>query len=278
MDWTGSVLAVIGLILLNFVWNQGPLVGWGKACIIVLLIVSIVILAIFVLYELRRAVIPLLPREIMKSRPMLMVLLALFLGWGSFGIFSFYYFAFLLNIRKYNVLWAGGTYFMFAIWGMIAALVVGFTIRRSTAPIILFLSMLAFTAGNVMFAVTPVHETYFRMNLGTMIVLSFGMDMSFPASSIMLSDFLPMQYQGMAGSLAYTMVNYSMSLCLGMATTVEKQVNDSGKNLLKGYRGAEYLSVGLAGLGIVVALIFMIENLWIERNENLERSKEENLS
>ena len=31
MDWIGSLLAVIGLILLNFVWNQGPIVGWEKA-------------------------------------------------------------------------------------------------------------------------------------------------------------------------------------------------------------------------------------------------------
>lgn len=278
MDWIGSLLAVIGLILLNFVWNQGPIVGWEKAYIIVLLIMSIVVLAIFIIYELRMTVVPLLPREIMKNRYMLMVLLALFLGWGSFGIFSFYYFSFLLNLRHYTALWAGGTYFMFAIFGIVAALVVGFTIKKSTAPIILFVSMVAFTVGSAMLAVTPVHQTYFRMNLGTMVILSFGMDMSFPAASIILSDFLPMQYQGMAGSLANTMVNYSMSLCLGMGTTVERQVNKSGDDLLKGYRGAEYLGIGLAGLAAVIALWFMAEDFWIERKRGLERAKEIDLS
>ena len=278
MDWIGSLLAVIGLILLNFAWNQGPIVGWEKAYIIVLLIISVFVLVIFVIYELRFATIPLLPREIMKNRYMLMVLLALFLGWGSFGIFSFYYFSFLLNLRHYTALWAGGTYFMFAIFGIVAALVVGFTIKKATASIILFVSMIAFTVGSAMLSVTPVHQTYFRMNLGTMIILSFGMDMSFPAASIILSDFLPMQYQGMAGSLANTMVNYSMSLCLGMGTTVERQVNKSGNDTLKGYRGAEYLGIGLAGLGAIIAFSFMTEKYWIDRKGRLEVNKETDLS
>lgn len=278
MDWIGSLLAVIGLILLNFVWNQGPIVGWEKAYIIVLLIISVFVLVIFVIYELRFASIPLLPREIMKNRYMLMVLLALFLGWGSFGIFSFYYFSFLLNLRNYTALWAGGTYFMFAIFGIIAALVVGFTIKKATASIILFVSMVAFTVGSAMLSVTPVHQTYFRMNLGTMIILSFGMDMSFPAASIILSDFLPMQYQGMAGSLANTMVNYSMSLCLGMGTTVERQVNKSGNDTLRGYRGAEYLGIGLAGLGAIIAFLFMAEKYWVDRKERLELDKETDLN
>lgn len=27
MDWIGSVIGVAGLIIFNFVWNQGPIVG-----------------------------------------------------------------------------------------------------------------------------------------------------------------------------------------------------------------------------------------------------------
>ncbi|CCC68113.1 hypothetical protein NCAS_0B00290 [Naumovozyma castellii] len=269
MDWIGSVLAVIGLILLNFVWNQGPIVGWQTAYIIALLVVSVFFLALFFTYEVKYAESPLLPVEVTKNRHIIMILAALFLGWGSFGIFSFYYFSFLLNLRHYSALWAGTTYFMFAIWGTVAAVIVGAFIKKISAAFILFMSMVAFNIGIIMLSVTPVDQTYFRMNLGTMIILSFGMDMSFPAAAIILSDGLTMQYQGMAGSLANTMVNYSMSLCLGMGTTVERQINKSGNDLLKGYRGAEYLGIGLAGLGIIITAIYLGEILWGKRKQHL---------
>ncbi|CAG57972.1 uncharacterized protein GVI51_B02233 [Nakaseomyces glabratus] len=262
MDWIGSGLGVVGLIMLNFVWNQAPIDGWDSAYLIVLLIISVLLLIAFFIYELHFVNgNPLLPKEVLKSPKTIIVLFALFFGWGSFGIFSFYYFTFQLNLRHYTPLWAGGTYFMFLIWGIVAALVVGFTIKKVYPSIILFLSMVAFNCGSIIMSVTPIHQTYFRNHLGMMIILSFGMDLSFPASSILLSDKLPLQYQGMAGSLVNTMVNYSMSFCLGVAGVVEQHVNNHGKDVLKGYRGAFYLGIGLASMACIISGALMLSEI-----------------
>lgn len=150
---------------------------------------------------------------------------------------------------------------MFLIWGIVAALVVGFTIKKVYPSIILFLSMVAFNCGSIIMSVTPIHQTYFRNHLGMMIILSFGMDLSFPASSILLSDKLPLQYQGMAGSLVNTMVNYSMSFCLGVAGVVEQHVNNHGKDVLKGYRGAFYLGIGLASMACIISGALMLSEI-----------------
>lgn len=268
MDWIGSGIGLLGMILFNFVWNQGPIVGWDTAYIIVLLIVSVAAIVAFFLYETKYANDPLIPRPAMHNHRLLMTLLAVFFGWGSFGIWTFYYFCFVLNLREYTPLWAGGSYFMFLIWGIIAAISVGYTIKRIPPSLILFLSMLAFDCGCIMLSVTPVDQTYFRMILGMMIILSFGMDLSFPASSIILSDELPMENQGMAGSLVSTMINYSMSMCLGIAGTVEHQINKNGDDLLKGYRAALYLGIGLASLGVFISALFMLENYLRMRRRN----------
>ena len=45
--------------------------------------------------------------------------------------------------------------------------------------------------------------------------------MSFPAACILLSSSLPRHQQGIAGSLVSTFVNYSISIGLGFAGTVE---------------------------------------------------------
>ncbi|KAH7578787.1 Major facilitator superfamily (MFS) profile [Nakaseomyces glabratus] len=266
MDWIGSLLGVSGLLLLNIVWNQAPIVGWGEAYIIVLLIISIILLLIFVVYEIKYATSPLLPPSVLENKKILMILAALFFGWGSFGIWTYYYYAFQLNLRKYTPLWAGGTHFMFVIWGTVAAFVVALTIKKVGPAVLLCFSMVAFDCGSIMLSVTPVHQTYWRMNVGMQIILSFGMDLSFPASSIILSDFLPMQYQGMAGSLVNTVVNYSTSLCLGMGNTVEQQYNAHGADLLKGYRSALYLAIGLASAGVCVSLVFLVTDIIAKRH------------
>lgn len=73
-----------------------------------------------------------------------------------------------------------------------------------------------------------------------------------------MSNAMPREHQGVAGSLVNTVVNYSISLGLGLAGTVERYVDPDGSNVLKGYRGASYMGVGLAGLGSVIAICFTI--------------------
>ncbi len=83
-------------------------------------------------------------------------------------------------------------------------------------------------------------------------------DMSFPSSVIILSNHMPPEEQGVAASLVNTVINYSISIGLGMAGTVESHVNKGGKDMLAGYRGAWYLGIGLDGLGICLALCLIL--------------------
>lgn len=91
------------------------------------------------------------------------------------------------------------------------------------------------------------------------------MDMSFPAASIIISNHLPREHQGLAGSLVNTLVNYSIALALGIASTVENNVNNGGQDLEKGYRGALYFGVGLAGFGLLMAIANLLIEIYEER-------------
>lgn len=81
--------------------------------------------------------------------------------------------------------------------------------------------------------------------------------MSFPSGTLILSNSMPHHHQGLAASLVVTTVNYSISLGLGFAGTVETHVNEDGHNVLQGYRGALYMGIGLASLGLVLSICFM---------------------
>jgi hypothetical protein len=84
----------------------------------------------------------------------------------------------------------------------------------------------------------------------------FRMDVSFPVSTLFLSNAVPREHQGISASLVNTVVNYSIAIGLGIAGTVEAEIPNSN-SLLDGYRAAQYTSVGLSGLGLGVSILLV---------------------
>ena len=94
--------------------------------------------------------------------------------------------------------------------------------------------------------------------------------MSFPAATIILSNAVKKEHQGIAASLVNTIVNYSISLGLGFAGTVEVHVNNGGKtpgDILKGYRGAWYVGTGLSVLGMIIGFAFVLKGVLKDREK-----------
>lgn len=96
--------------------------------------------------------------------------------------------------------------------------------------------------------------------------------MSFPAGTLLLSNAMPKEHQGVAASLINTIVNYSISLSLGIAGTIEGHVNNGGQDVLKGYRGVWYLGIGLAGSGLIMSLLFGLSERKKSRTLDEKRS------
>ena len=88
-DWTGSILGVTGLTLVNVAWNNGPLFGWGAPHVYIVLIMGILVLVAFVYVE-ARAVSPLLPVSAFNGTVTYTMALV-GIGWGSFGICKFFF-------------------------------------------------------------------------------------------------------------------------------------------------------------------------------------------
>jgi mannose/fructose/N-acetylgalactosamine-specific phosphotransferase system component IIC len=75
----------------------------------------------------------------------------------------------------------------------------------------------------------------------------------------------------MGASIVMTVVNYSISLGLGFAGTIETNINRGGStnsDKLLGYRGALWFAVGLAGLGLILSLIYVVKE---RRNKTSKR-------
>ncbi|KAJ5679958.1 hypothetical protein N7462_008202 [Penicillium macrosclerotiorum] len=266
LDLLGGFTGILGLVLINFAWNQAALVGWVEPYTYVLLIVGFLCLGAFAIIE-RQAVCPLLPRSIFTG-DLAWVLGCIAAGWSSFGIIIYYFYQFMEVIKGDSPLLTTAKWSGAAASGAVAALVTGFLLSRLPPSVIMFCAMAFFTAGLSIFATVPVDQTYWAQAFVVSLITSWGMDMSFPSGTLILSNAMPRHHQGLAASLVATTVNYSISLGLGIAGTVESHVNDAGQNTLRGYRGALYMGVGLAGLGLLFSICFMFASWKRHRASN----------
>nr|UJH94636.1 ST.26 [Starmerella bombicola] len=277
MDWIGCSLGLSSLVLFNFVWNQAPSVGWDEPYIVALLVVSVLMLIVFFWYENKYPSNPLVPRQVMRDIKMMLTLLTLLLSWGSFGILFYRFFVFVEELRHYSPLAAGATMTPVIISGMTAALVCGLIISRVRAQYLLVVSMIMFMCSDIMMITMPVHQTYFRQSMGLWILGVWGMDWSFPAGSIILSDELPPKLQGMAGSLLTTMVMYGMSMFLGIAGTVEAEVlKRKPGDTLAASRACMEFAVGLSSAAVVVSIIVALMTLHkVRKVSQFEKQEQE---
>ena len=161
--------------------------------------------------------------------------------------------------------------------GLLSALAVGKLLGHMRPAWMMVIGMVAYTIGSILIATRPVGQTYWGQFFFSVLIICVGMDSSFPAATLIFSNAVPVEYQGIGASVVLTIVNYSISLGLGFAGTVERQINNGGltsADKLTGYRGAFYMELGLTGLGLVLSLIFVAKGYWLERKKKYVSSEQ----
>jgi MFS family permease len=262
-DWAGALTGVAGLILLNVATTNGPIYGWQTVHVYLCLIFGLLFLAGFIVVE-KRVKYPLLPIKALNSS-IVYVLTCVFFGWGSFGIWLFYTIRFLQQIRHASALSVAAQFAPVPVSAAIAAGMTGFLLTHVPVSLVNLLSMIAFFTGCIVAGTMPVHQSYWAQMFVSFIIMPFGMDMSFPAATILLSHTMPQEHQGLAASLVVTVVNCSISLGLGFAGTVEKGIFDAHNHdlawLVPSLRGGYYTGAVMAAAGILLGAFYFVKTL-----------------
>lgn len=266
-DWSGAALGVSGLLLINIAWNNAPMYGWSSPIVYFVLIIGLLAMVGFVWVE-KRAISPLLPIEILTGDS-LFVLLCVGVGWGAFGVWVFYICRFLATIRHATPLSIAAMFGPTPITGLLASGMTGFMLTHTPVSFTMLVSMCAFCIGIIITATQPAHQSYWAQTFVSMVIMPFGMDMSFPAASVILSNQFPPEHQGLAQSLVSTFVNYFISISLGIAGTIEiyaiKQTPGLDPNSeefqLRRYKAAFFTAVGLSALGVICGAMYFTKSM-----------------
>lgn len=277
LDLAGGITGVSALVLFNFAWNQAPIAGWDSAQVISTLVVGLALFLVFLWIEYRYAKNPLLPFDAFNA-DVGFVLGALACGWSMFGIWVLYLVLLLENIRDLSPLQASTWVLPVLVTGLIASVITGVLLGPAgfRPATVMTIALVFFLTGILIFTTAPTDQIYWGQTFVSILVIPFGMDMSFPAATLILSNAVKKEHQGIAASLVATVVNYSIALGVGFAGTVEVHVNDGGKtkaDLLKGYQGALYMGIGLAGLGLLICLVYLAKDRWTSAQTSQSQHK-----
>ncbi|CAN6660488.1 low affinity ammonium transporter [Trichomonascus vanleenenianus] len=269
-DYLGAFTGVTGLVFFNVAWGQAHVVKWTRAYTYVLLILGVVFFGAYIVVEKYVAKRPLVPMTYCPTQTIL-TLASLSCGWMSFGVWIVYLYQTWALIKQYSTILTVGAISPITISGVIASIVTGLIMFRIPTWFVLNCSTIAFFIACILLATMPVHQTYWTQNFFSVIFEPWGIGMSFPAATLLVSEVVPSELQGVAASLVNTIVNYSIITGIGFAQTVQVYIMPNPatpEEIFRGIRAALYLGVGLSGLGVCISFVGTAHDIWVRRDRN----------
>jgi len=259
-DAAGAVTVTGGLALLVYAISKAPDVGWGSARTILLLIASGVILAAFVLIELRGRA-PLMPFSIFRIRSVLGAnVVGFLLGaviFADFFILTFY----VQETLHWSALKTGVTFLATAgttvIWAGVAQ---ALTTRFGPRPVIVT-GLLVLAASMVAYTRIPVDGHYWPDLLPAYLTFALGLAFAFvPVTIAALAQVAPRE-AGLASGLINTSQQIGGAIGIAIATTIfrtkAKDLGFTPQAFVTGYQDAFWALIALALLGAVAAFILL---------------------
>jgi EmrB/QacA subfamily drug resistance transporter len=258
-DATGAVTVTGGLALFVYAISKAPDVGWGTGRTIGFLILSVVILAAFVIWELRTKA-PLVPFSIFRIRTLTGAnAVGLLLGatiYANFFILTLY----VQQILGWSALKTGVTFLATAattvIWaGVAQALVtkIGPQLVMTTGLIVLSLSCLGYTR-------LPVDGHYWPDLLPIYLVFALGLAFGFIPVTIAGFIGVPAQQAGLASGLLNTSQQIGGAIGVALTSTIfvshAKAGHFTPEAFTSGYHWAFAALVAIAAAGAVLAFVF----------------------
>jgi hypothetical protein len=246
MDWTGSITIFSGITLFTIGITELSTGRQNLRYALILLCLGLILLSIAAYVE-ARAESPLIP----YMKPLLV---ALFLFYGSLGVFILHASIYIEEILGASPLLAVAWYSPMAIGGCFIALVGGCIFHRISGTLLLICAGTVWAVAPLIFAIAPEDARYWQYILPSMMCATIGIDIAFNVANIFVTTSLPQSQQGLAGAIASMVDNLGMSICISIADLVKASTVPS----LGPRRSCQAVFWYEVGCSVIVLVIFIV--------------------
>ncbi|EME47627.1 hypothetical protein DOTSEDRAFT_21397 [Dothistroma septosporum NZE10] len=181
------------------------------------------------------------------------------MGWGFFGICNFYSWRLLEEIRGFTPLGVSAQYTPALICGPLAAGASGFRLTHTPVSFTIMVAIIALFLGQLITVTQPAKQIYWAQMFFVIVIVPLSEDVSLRAGTVIGSTSMQHEHQGLAASLIYTMVYYSISIALDITEDVEVHVKNHSatpEDMMFGIRCAWCTGVILAGCGVMLGALY----------------------
>lgn len=267
MDIAGATLVTGGLVVLVYALVDAERAGWTSGQTIGLLALSLVLLATFVVVELRLVKHPVMPLQIFRNRNVASAdAVALLVGASLFSMF-FFISLYLQQVLRFSALEAGLAYLPLALTIIFSAGAASQLVTRLGPKPILVSGLVLTAIGLLLFTRISADGSYLGDVLVPSIVVAAGLGFSFVPLTIIAVAGVTHHEAGLASGLINTAQQVGGALGLAVLSSIANSrishllgggpPNPAAvpKAMTDGFQLAFAVGAGFAVLGVVLALI-----------------------
>ena len=277
VDWIGGTLVTVGLLALMFALTEGNVVGWSTPWIPALIVISIILIVLFAVWqwylETKTTRPPLMKISIWKNSRFAaaqIIMAFFFASFNNYLIFVTYYY------QDYQGLSPIQTTLRFiptGVVGCVTALTTGLLMSKIRGNHIVLFGTFCVSLSVLLFAVPiPTSTSYFAYGLPAMVLAVFGADTVYPCLTLFTAQSLPSTDQALGGALINAVGQIGRAIGLAIATAVQTSVIAADKHqsvdavgklvfehhdpsFLKGLRAGNWLSFAFGMVACVVVAV-----------------------
>jgi EmrB/QacA subfamily drug resistance transporter len=264
-DAAGAATITAGLSVLAYTVLDASSAGWGSTKIIVLLALSVLLIAAFVVIEMRSHA-PLVPFGIFRVRTLTGAnVVGLLLGASLFSMF-FFISLYMQQVLGYSAIHAGLSYLPLALTIVFAAGIGSQLVTRFGFKPILAAGMLLVAGGLLWFSRISVNGGFLTDILGPSFLAAAGLGFGFVTSTIAAVSGIEEREQGLASGLINTSQQIGGALGLAVLSTIATtrthdvlagRGSDLHHALTSGFQSAFLGGSVIAALGFVATLVLI---------------------
>ncbi len=271
IDVLGAISVTAGLMTLVYALTEGNVAGWLSVQTLGLVALALVLLAGFVVIELRSPF-PLVRLGIFRIRTVRGANLVSLLAPGVFGSLIFILTLYMQKVLGYSAIETGLAFLPLALVILITSNSSSRLVANRGVKPFLVGGLVVFGLGILLLSGLSPHGTYVGTLLPGILVIALGMGPVFATMVIAATTGVSNDEQGLASGLYNTTIQVGSGLCLAIIAAVSavrtaslaQSGNHTGLSALSaltsGFQYALYVCAGLIILGIFLAIFGIPEN------------------
>ncbi|KAF7978435.1 hypothetical protein HWV62_614 [Athelia sp. TMB] len=232
VDWVGAALVTVGFVFITFALGEGSVApsGWKTSYIIVLLILGILFVVLFALFQHYLAT--------KSTRPPLMRLsvwtrangkvaamqLIAFFNWAAFMSWSIWCQLYYQNYQGLSPLQTMVRLLPMPIVGLLLNLIIGFAVERIDVLWLLVAGTACTGGACLLFAVIDPAVSYWAFGFPAAVLSVWGSDFIFSCGTIFVARSALPDEQSVSGGMFVTITQFGTALGLAVTTTIKNEV------------------------------------------------------